>query len=184
MPNNLKDKITIAVDGPAASGKGTIALALSKQYNLIYMDTGLLYRAVASKIIDNEVDIKNERECYKSVKNMRLESLNYNEKSLRNEKTGFIASKIASIEKLRNELLKYQKMLVDNIPENYNGIILDGRDIGTKVIPNANLKLFITASVEIRALRRNNQLNETNKRSTYAKVLKELRCSNVKVLKL
>tara|TARA_B100001093_G_scaffold518147_1_gene602006 strand:+ start:1788 stop:2456 length:669 start_codon:yes stop_codon:yes gene_type:complete len=146
--------IEIAIDGTAASGKGTLGKKLSDKYNFPYLDTGMLYRKVAYELIrDKVISSKNlEKNCCDYAKLLDFkESKNQN---LRSEDIAKLASKIATYPSLRNILDKKQKEFSVLNKRQFGGCILDGRDIGTKILPDADFKFFITASLEERAKRR------------------------------
>ena len=144
--------IEIAIDGTSASGKGTLAKKLSEKYAIPHLDTGLMYRKVASEIL-KKTDYNNllELSC-EIAKISSFEDLQNEE--LRTENIAQMASKIAVFPALRNMLKLKQKEFVYKSKEQFGGCVLDGRDIGTKILPNANFKFFIDASIEIRAKRR------------------------------
>ena len=146
--------IEIAIDGTAGSGKGTLGKNLSIKYGYPHLDTGLMFRVVAYNLLSIK---KNDLKNLESLSCEFAKSLSFiaiNEKKLRSEETGFMASKIAVFPKLRN-ILKLKQIEFSNInKKKYGGCILDGRDIGTVILPNADFKFFITASIEIRAKRR------------------------------
>ena len=146
--------IKIAIDGTAASGKGTLAKKLAKKYGFVYLDTGLLYRKVADELIIQKKDTSKdfERYSFKIAKNLNFPGLK--NETLRSEETAKLASLIATLPKLRKILNLKQKEFVEINKKNFPGCILDGRDIGTKILPNADFKFFIDASIEIRAKRR------------------------------
>ena len=146
--------IEIAIDGTAASGKGTLARRLSVKYDFPHLDTGSMYRMVALELInDKKNDYTNlEIECCKIAKKLSFKQLENNK--LRSEVVAALASKIASFPTLRETLNLKQIEFANVNKRKYGGCILDGRDIGTKILPNANFKFFINASVEIRAKRR------------------------------
>ena len=146
--------IEIAIDGTAASGKGTLGKNLSAKYGFPHLDTGLMFRAVAFKLLSQKnIKIKNlETLSCEIAKDLQLVKMNSQE--LRTEETGSMASKIANFFQLR-EILKCKQVEFANInKQKFGGCILDGRDIGSVILPNANFKFFITASIEIRAKRR------------------------------
>ena len=145
--------IEIAIDGTSASGKGTLAKKLSEKYAIPHLDTGLMYRKVASEILKNKVDYNNLSELSCQIaKASSFENLQNEE--LRTEKIAQMASKIAVYPALRNMLNLKQKEFIVKSNEQFGGCVLDGRDIGTKILPHANFKFFIDASIEIRAKRR------------------------------
>ena len=146
--------IEIAIDGTAASGKGTLGKKLSDKYSFPYLDTGLLYRKVAHELIkDNKINTTEleQTSCDFAV------FLNFEElknTNLRTEDVAKLASKIATFPNLRKILNNKQKEFNELNKKKFGGCILDGRDIGTTILPNADFKFFITASLEIRAKRR------------------------------
>tara|TARA_B100001063_G_scaffold176822_1_gene165763 strand:- start:1570 stop:2238 length:669 start_codon:yes stop_codon:yes gene_type:complete len=146
--------IEIAIDGTAASGKGTLGKKLSDKYNFPYLDTGMLYRKVAYNVIKNKItSSKNlEKHCCDFAKVLVFEELE--NESLRSENIAKLASRIATFSNLRIMLNEKQMEFNDLNKRKFGGCILDGRDIGTKILPNADFKFFITASLEIRAKRR------------------------------
>ena len=146
--------IEIAIDGTAASGKGTLAKKLSHRYKFPHLDTGLMYRMVAFDLInDKKSNFTNlELESCKIAKKTDFKRLE--NKKLRSEETATLASKIASYPNLRQILNSKQIEFAKVNKKKYGGCILDGRDIGTKILPHANFKFFISASVEVRAKRR------------------------------
>lgn len=139
--------IVIAVDGPAASGKGTIAKALASHFGLPHMDTGLLYRATALNLFRFGGDPASEFEATRACD---LTSISLDDPELRSEIVGSIASRISAYPAVRERLLDRQR----NFASQPGGAVLDGRDIGTVIAPQADVKLFVTASVEVRARRR------------------------------
>ena len=144
--------IEIAIDGTSASGKGTLAKNLSEKYAIPHLDTGLMYRKVASEIL-KKTDYNNLLEL--SCQIAKISSFeNLQNEELRTENIAQMASKIAVFPALRNMLNLKQKEFVYKSNEQFGGCVLDGRDIGTKILPNANFKFFIDASIEIRAKRR------------------------------
>ena len=146
--------IKIAIDGTAASGKGTLAKKLAKKYGFVHLDTGLLYRKVADElIIQKKVTCKDLKSySFKIAKNLNF--LGLKNETLRSEETAKLASIIATYPKLREILNSKQREFVEINKTKFLGCILDGRDIGTKILPNADFKFFIDASIEIRAKRR------------------------------
>ena len=146
--------IEIAIDGTAASGKGTLAKKLAHKYGFAHLDTGLLYRKVAYELIIQKKNTskKLKHYSYEIAKNLNLTELEKD--NLRSEEIAQIASLIASNPKLREILNFKQKEFVDINKKKFSGCILDGRDIGTKILPNADFKFFIDASIYIRAKRR------------------------------
>ena len=146
--------IEIAIDGTAASGKGTLGKNLSAKYGFPYLDTGLMYRRIAYEVIKNN-NFQNKPlrtiscEIAKKLNFFELEKKNY-----RTEQIASLASKIASYSKLRQILNSKQIDFANYSKKKFGGCVLDGRDIGTKILPNADFKFFINASIEVRAKRR------------------------------
>jgi len=142
--------IVIAIDGPAASGKGTVSKAISEKLQFHYLDTGKLYRAIGAKYLEGNEPIS-------AAKNLRSDDLdNYD---LQKPEIAKAASEVAMIPEVRAALLKFQRNFSRKMP----GAVLDGRDIGTIVCPNAKIKIFLTASLEARAHRRYLELQKTEK---------------------
>jgi len=162
-----RDRI-IAVDGPAASGKGTIARALAGHFNLPHMDTGLLYRAVALNLWRWGGDPGNEFEALRACDELGFDPA---DEELRSEPVSKIASMISAYPSVRAALLKRQQ----EFAEQAGGAVLDGRDIGTVIAPNAEVKLFVTASPEIRAQRRLKELERRGMRAHFDEVLADIR---------
>ena len=138
----------IAVDGPAASGKGTIARRLAAHLNLPYLDTGLLYRGVAHALLQRGQDGTDAAQAHAIALALDVETLD--DEALRSAAVGAMASVVAAIPAVRAALLEVQKAFAGK-PQ---GAVLDGRDIGTVICPHADVKLFVTASSEVRAHRR------------------------------
>ena len=162
----------IAIDGPAASGKGTLARRVADAMNYAYLDTGLLYRATGAKVLAENADPSDEAVAIRAAENLSADDLGGEE--LRSEEVGTAASKVAAIPKVREVLLDFQRSLAATPPDGRRGAVLDGRDIGTVVCPQAPIKFYLTASVEERANRRFKQLQEKNPAAIYERVLKEL----------
>jgi CMP/dCMP kinase len=160
--------LVIAVDGPAASGKGTIARALAKHFGLPHMDTGLLYRAVALKLWRWGGDPSNEFEALRACDELGFDP---GDEELRSEPVSRIASKVSSYSSVRDALLQRQR----DFATQEDGAVLDGRDIGTIIAPDADVKLFVTASAEVRAQRRVRELLERGMPGHYDDVLLDIR---------
>ena len=166
----MNNKITIAIDGFSSTGKSTIAKLIAKKYNFIYVDTGAMYRAVALFAMQNNFitnDFMDQTNLIKNLKEITL-SFQFNmnlgfaemflnnvnvEKEIRTLEVSQFVSKIATISEVRKKLVSEQQEMGKQ-----GGIVMDGRDIGTVVFPNAHLKLFMTASADKRATRRYNEL--------------------------
>lgn len=163
----------IAVDGPVAAGKGTLARRLAAALDCAYLDTGSIYRAVAAKILAAGGDPE-ESETAEAVARA-LAPGDLARDDLRLETVSQAASKVAAIPAVRDALLAFQRRFAAAPPDGLKGAVLDGRDIGTVVCPEADVKFFLTASVEARAARRHKELLERGEQSIYARVLQDLR---------
>jgi CMP/dCMP kinase len=141
--------VIIAVDGPSAAGKGTLARALAKHYGLHFLDTGSLYRMVGLAVLRSGGD--------PVVAARSLNPADFNDAELRDEKVAQAASKVAALPEVRTALLDFQRNFAQQKP----GAVLDGRDIGTVICPSADYKFYITAAVAARAARRFNELQHT-----------------------
>ena len=165
----------IAVDGTAASGKGTLAKFLSKEFGYAYLDTGRLYRLVAYIIIKEKMNYNDINIIQNKFKNFDFDAVSVLDEDIKNDKVGKMASLVANYIELRNILLNYQKEFAYRKRENLNGVILDGRDIGTVVLPEANIKFFVDASVEVRAERRWKELISLGQSTIKRNVLEDLK---------
>ena len=163
----------LAIDGPAASGKGTIAKKLAEYFNLSYLDTGILYRAVALQMLTKGMNEKDSQSAEKVARQVSIASIDHT--GIRTRAVSDLASKIATIPGVREELLDRQRRFAQNPDPSKNGAILDGRDIGTVVCPHADFKIFITADLEIRAKRRWKELLQSDPTVIYCEVLEEVR---------
>ena len=164
--------IKIAIDSPAAAGAGTIAKSISKHYNLLYLDTGKIYRMLAY------IKIYQKRNFNKSflkwkIRNLNLKNLQH--KNLLSDDVSAEASSIAKDKNIRKLVNSFQINCAYNPPKKFNGSCLDGRDITYKIIPDADFKFFITANLKIRAKRRFQELKKLKKKVTYSKVLKSIK---------
>lgn len=160
--------MVIAVDGPAASGKGTIARGLAERYGLPHMDTGLLYRAVALNLWRWGGDPSSEFEALRACDMLGIDP---GDEELRSEPVSRIASSISAYPSVRTALLERQRQFAGQP----GGAVLDGRDIGTVIAPSADAKLFVTASAEVRAQRRVRELLERGMPAHYDDVLLDIR---------
>ncbi len=165
--------ILIAIDGPSASGKGTVAKKLAAQFNLPYLNTGALYRAVAWRLIVQGISLANFPENI-DILTKDIDQDDLENEELFSEKTGEIASNIAKNPILRQKLVDFQRNFIENGILNQNGAVLDGRDIASTIMPEANYKFYITADVEIRANRRFKQLSEKGDKVSYDEILAQL----------
>jgi cytidylate kinase len=158
----------IAVDGPAASGKGTIARALARHYQLPHLDTGLLYRAVAATVLRDQLDPAREADAIAAC---GFEDRLLEDPSLRSDEVGKIASIVSAHALVRASLLQRQRRFAAQA----GGAVLDGRDIGTVIAPDADAKLFVKATPAIRARRRHLELQKQGSPVTYDRVLADIR---------
>ena len=168
----VKKKIKVAIDSPAAAGAGTVAKAISKYFNLLYLDTGKIYRYIAFLKIKFP-----EKYSYKfikrKIKGLKLKDLE--RKVLLNDDIGTIASIIAKDKKVRKLVHNFQISCAYRFPKKFNGSCLDGRDITYRIIPDANFKFFITASLKVRAIRRYRELRKLGKKTTLKDVKKSIK---------
>ena len=167
-----KNILKIAIDSPAAAGAGTLAKAISKHYNLFYLDTGKIYRFIAYLKIKypKKFNLNYVKKKIKILKNSDL-----NKKTLLSDKIGTEASIIAKNKTLRKMVHSFQIKFAYNPPKKFKGSCLDGRDITYNIIPDADFKFYITANLKTRALRRYKELKGLRKNVTYKDVLKTIR---------
>ncbi|MEQ1616109.1 MAG: (d)CMP kinase [Hyphomicrobiaceae bacterium] len=159
----------IAIDGPAASGKGTLAKRIADHYGYPCLDTGLIYRAVARDCLAAGDDLEDEAAAAKAARNLAFATLD--DIGLKLPGVGDKASIVAKFPSVRAALLQFQRDFAATPP----GAVLDGRDIGTVVCPNADVKLFVTADIEVRARRRFSELSTKGEDVTYERVLDVIR---------
>ncbi|MFW5985128.1 MAG: (d)CMP kinase [Halanaerobiaceae bacterium] len=174
---------TIAIDGPAGSGKSTAARRLAKRLNYKYLDTGAMYRAVAYEVHSKELNLNNEKEISRKAKNMNLkftpskgeeisrlyvDGCDITDK-LRIPEVNDIVSRVARIKGVRKVMVKKQREMAAN-----GGLIMDGRDIGSKVLPDADFKFYVTATLEERARRRYKELKKDNPELSFEKIKKSV----------
>ena len=175
--------LKIAIDGPAGAGKSTIAKRVSKELGFIYVDTGAMYRAIAVYMIQNQIDIHDDAAVQKACQNISV-SITYNENGeqqvllngenvtglLRTEEVSHTASVTSANPAVRATLLELQRDLAEK-----EDVLMDGRDIGTNVLPHAQLKIYLTASVETRAKRRFLEQQEKGDTHTLEEIEEEIR---------
>ncbi|MGE0409642.1 MAG: (d)CMP kinase [Amphiplicatus sp.] len=148
----MNRSFVVALDGPAASGKGTLAQLIAKEYGLAYLDTGSLYRGVAFLVLKAGEDPADEAAAARAAETFSLEAIAGAD--IRTRAVGAAASKVASMPRVRRALLDFQRRFASEPPGGKRGAVLDGRDIGTVVCPEADVKFFVIASPEVRAHRR------------------------------
>lgn len=162
----------IAIDGPAAAGKGTLARRLAAHFDLAFLDTGRLYRAVGFAILQAGGDPNDPDIAIAAAR--ALDPENVETADLYTEKVAETASVVAAVGDVRKELLRFQRNFAHNPPGGKTGAVLDGRDIASVVCPDATFKFFVTASPQVRAKRRFKELQENGVESTYAAVLADI----------
>tara|TARA_B100000282_G_C31688773_1_gene470414 strand:- start:78 stop:734 length:657 start_codon:yes stop_codon:yes gene_type:complete len=169
---NKKKFIKIAIDSPAAAGAGTIAKSISKHYNLLYLDTGKIYRLIALTKLKTKNKF-NFKFLKKKIKHLNLKSLE--NKDLLSDEIGTEASIIAKDRNIRKLVHSFQINCAYKPPKKFNGSCLDGRDITYKIVPDADFKFFVIASSKVRAKRRFLELKKLKKDVSYSSVLKSIK---------
>jgi cytidylate kinase len=159
----------IAIDGPAASGKGTIGKRLAAHYGLRHLDTGLLYRAVAKTVLDAGQEPGNAQAAIAAAQ--ALDPSRFDEAALKGPGVGEAASLVSAVPEVRAALVGFQRSFAAAAP----GAVLDGRDIGTVICPDADVKIFVIATPETRAQRRANEYRSSGKNVPEAEVLADIR---------
>lgn len=163
----------IAIDGPAASGKGTLARRLAAHLGYAYLDTGLLYRAVGMTVVASGRSLDDRSAAIDAA--LSLDPARLDDPALRLDEAGSAASKVAVVPEVRAALLDFQRNFAVHPPGGADGAVLDGRDIGTVVCPDAPIKLFVTASMEKRAERRFKELREKGVATIQEAVLQDMK---------
>ena len=166
------NKIKVAIDSPAAAGAGTQARLISKHYNLLYLDTGKIYRLIANIKLTQPKNFSLGL-IKKIMKKLNMRDLQ--NKRLLSDEVGTMASIISKDKKIRKLVHAFQIQSAYHPPKKYNGSCLDGRDITYKIIPDADFKFFITANVRTRALRRYKELKVLNKKISFTEILKSIK---------
>ena len=176
------EMIAVAIDGPAGAGKSTLARAAAKRLSYIYVDTGALYRSIALNAVRNNVEISNSGEIEKMLEKTKIELKFINDEQrvflngedvsdkIRTSEISMAASAISALPAVRSFLLELQRELARK-----NNVIMDGRDIGTVVLPNAQVKIFLTASPECRAKRRYDEYIAKGKQENYEEILESIK---------
>lgn len=174
-------QIVIAIDGPAASGKSTTAKLTAEKLNYIHVDTGAMYRALTLKIIKDNIDPEDEKSVYNAIRDCKIEFERKNRvtkvllngkdvtETIRNKEVTSAVSAISSYKRVRDLMVAQQRRMCTD-----GGVVLEGRDIGTVVVPNADLKIFMIASIEERAKRRQKELAEKGTTADFADLIKDI----------
>ncbi|WP_075997739.1 (d)CMP kinase [Salaquimonas pukyongi] len=165
----MADRLVIAIDGPAASGKGTLARRLAAHYGLPHLDTGLTYRAVAHALLQVGLPLDSEALAAEVATSINLGALDRD--ILSTHEVGEAASKVAVMSSVRKALVEAQRKFA----ESGKGAVLDGRDIGTVVCPNADVKLYVTATPQVRARRRHEEILSKGGTAEYAEILADIK---------
>lgn len=177
----MKKTISIAIDGPAAAGKSTVAKIVAEKLSLIYIDTGAMYRALTLKAIENNIDINNELQLFNLLDQTEITFKQYKDgqkvfvngeevtTEIRSEKVTNQVSYVAKHPTIRQEMVKRQQAFAKD-----GGVVMDGRDIGTRVLPNAEIKIFLNATVEERARRRYEENVKKGFYTSFEKLKKEI----------
>ena len=164
----------IAVDGSAASGKGTLSKRLASHFDIAHLDTGSMYRALALQLLDTGMNTEFIDKNQAIKESVRLDLGLCNAPEIRNDRVALIASKVAALPEVRANLLAFQRSFA-NDPPHGNGAVLDGRDIGSVVLPETPIKLFIDAKLEVRAKRRLKELLRAGQSAMFRDVLDDMR---------
>ncbi len=164
----------IAVDGSAASGKGTLSKRLADHFDLAHLDTGSLYRALALQLLNAGENSNNFDKNHIIAESKRLNLELCNTPEIRTDRVAVVASRVAALSEVRDNLLELQRNFANNPPQGY-GAVLDGRDIGSVVLPETPIKLFIDARLEVRANRRFKELLHTGQSAMFRDVLEHMR---------
>ena len=158
----------IAIDGPAASGKGTLAKKLAQHYGYRHLDTGVIYRAVAHALLEEGADLRDEALAVAAA--VELDPETFSNPALKSQKVGEAASVVSAIPRLREVLLDFQRRFAATPP----GTVLDGRDIGTVICPNADVKIFVVADPKVRAHRRTLEAKSRGEEADEARILQDI----------
>src|SRR5690349_8931827 len=159
----------IAIDGPAASGKGTLGKRLAQHYGYRHLDTGVIYRAVAYALLNEGANLRDEGRAVNAA--LGLDPANFDDPALKSQKVGEAASVVSAIPRVREVLLDFQRSFAATPP----GAVLDGRDIGTVICPQADVKIFVVAAPEVRARRRAVELRASGQSADEAGILEDIR---------
>lgn len=179
-----KSTFVIAIDGPAASGKGTLSRALATALNAAHLDTGALYRAAAYMVLQDGGEPSDEAQALEAAlaltAKIKAGSEILSNPVLRTDETGQAASKLAIIPAVRAALIQLQKDFAHTPADGFDGAVLDGRDIGTVICPDADVKIFVTADTAVRAERRRKELHSKGIHVTYEAVFEDMRARDAR----
>lgn len=170
----IMSHMIIAIDGPAASGKGTLARKLAQRLGYAYLDTGALYRCVGKAVLDAGSNPADEATAIKAAQSLKVTTEDLQNPALRTDEVGQAASNVAKFAGVRDALFNFQKTFAKTPQAGMGGVILDGRDIGTVICPDADVKLFVTANVEERSKRRLKELQAKGISTDFDMVLAEM----------
>jgi cytidylate kinase len=170
---NKVDRLRVTIDGPAASGKNTLAKQIAKKYKLLHLDSGKLYRYFALQVYQSKDQKVNYSKLKQALKKLTLKKLK--DKRLTTEPVTKIASIISKKKRIRQMLKKVQHDFAYNPPKKFKGSILDGRDIGTVIIKDAHVKVYLTASLKVRAVRRFKEYKKLGIKTTLSKVKSDIK---------
>ncbi|MDP6389663.1 MAG: (d)CMP kinase [Alphaproteobacteria bacterium] len=163
----------VAIDGPSASGKGTLARRIAEHFGYAHLDTGKIYRAIGRAVVRAGGDPADPAAALEAA--TALDPASLDDPALGGDEAARAASQVALMQPVRDQVLDFQRQFAERPPGGAEGAVLDGRDIGTVVCPAAHVKLFVTASDEVRAERRHKELLERGEAPIYARVLQEMR---------
>lgn len=162
-----KKRPVIAIDGPAGSGKSTIAKMVAQEMDYCYIDTGALYRYVTLKALESKLDLSEEKKIADLVNKIDFTKIPYDK--IRSNEISKVVSLVAKIPEVRKNLIPYQRKLAAE-----GGVVMDGRDIGSVILPDAEVKIFLTASIDVRAERRYKELQEKGYKGSLAEIKAEI----------
>ena len=171
--------LIVTIDGPAASGKGTIAKYIKNKFNYYHLDSGMLYRKFAKIVFDNKINTKNRKGLLRFTKKIK-DITKVKKGGLRSSKITKTSSEIAKINFVRDFINLNQRKIVRKCSKKYKGVVIDGRDIGSVVFKNAQIKLYISTNPIIRAKRRYKELIDLGENTIYGNVLKEIKLRDKK----
>jgi len=174
----MSGSIIVAIDGSAASGKGTLAKRIAAHFDFAYLDSGSLYRAIGVAVLRKSGDPTNEAQAVAAAKN--LDITQFTPEDLRTEAAGVAASQVAAIPAVRGAILQFQRDFAHTPPHGKKGAVLDGRDIGTVVCPHAPAKIFVSASLDVRVARRIKELRAKGELVIEARVRADLEARDVR----